>query len=553
MRGGCAPSWCMRTFDLLLTAIAATGEDRSAGGRNFPVVQLAIGVALLLGFAGYLYRSRKRAKIEEAEAKRHEVDETTAPATRFTDVAGCVEAVEELREVVDFLQHPERFEKLGAKMPRGALLIGPPGTGKTLLARAVAGEAGVPFFHHAGSDFVELYVGAGAKRIRELYTKANDAKKAIVFIDEIDAIGKKRNSGSVSTGSNDEQEHTLIALLNELDGFAASGIFTIAATNRPDVLDPALTRPGRLERKISVPTPDRRGRESILHVHAIGKPLAGDVDLAAVARRTPGMSGADLAALVNEAALEAVRRRLDRIDGACFDQAVGNISMGRARYSAEVSEHDRTVTAWHEAGHALLARLVPEAANPAAVSIIPRGQAGGVTWMEGADDAFMTKAAAKARLIVAFGGRAAEERLLGGDCTQGAQADLAMATEIASAMVRQFGMTDRGLSTRQTGVLSSYDMASDDAVETLLAEAMHVARSILAQHHQKLEALAAELLTRGTLYAHELDEFFGGTRPVLPAPVRTPANQPAVKRETRIPVREPVLQRIWRRRRKRIV
>lgn len=543
----------MRTFDLLLTAIAATGEDRSVGGRNFPVVQLAIGVVLLLGFAGYLYRSRRRAKIEEAEAKRHEVDETTAPATRFTDVAGCVEAVEELREVVDFLQHPERFEKLGAKMPRGALLVGPPGTGKTLLARAVAGEAGVPFFHHAGSDFVELYVGAGAKRIRELYTKANDAKKAIVFIDEIDAIGKRRNSGSVSTGSNDEQEHTLIALLNELDGFAASGIFTIAATNRPDVLDPALTRPGRLERKISVPTPDRRGRESILRVHATGKPLARDVDLAAVARRTPGMSGADLASLVNEAALEAVRRRLDRIDGACFEQAVGNISMGRARYSAEVSEQDRTVTAWHEAGHALLARLVPEAANPAAVSIIPRGQAGGVTWMEGVDDAFMTKAAAKARLIVAFGGRAAEERLLGGDCTQGAQADLATATEIASAMVRQFGMTDRGLSTRQTGVLSSYDTASDDAVESLLNEAMHVARSILAQHHQKLEALAGELLTRGTLYAHELDEFFGGTRAPRPTPTHTPTPQPKAKHGVRKPVREPMLQRIWRRRRKRIV
>jgi len=542
----------MRTLGLLFTVIDAAGEERSVINRSLPVFQIAIGVSLLLGFAWYLHRSRRRARIEEAAAKRHEVDETSAPATRFTDVAGCVEAVEELREVVDFLQHPERFERLGAKMPRGALLVGPPGTGKTLLARAVAGEAGIPFFHHAGSDFVELYVGAGAKRIRELYAKANEAKKAIVFIDEIDAIGKKRNSGSVTTGSNDEQEHTLIALLNELDGFAASGVFTIAATNRPDVLDPALTRPGRLERKISVPTPDRRGRESILCIHAAGKPLARDVDFAAVSRRTPGMSGADLAALVNEAALEAVRRRLDRIDGACFDRAVGNISMGRARYSAEVSEHDRTVTAWHEAGHALLARLVPEAANPAAVSIIPRGQAGGVTWMEGVDDAFMTKAAAKARLIVAFGGRAAEERLLGGDCTQGAQADLAMATEIASAMVRQFGMTDRGFSTRQTGVLSSYDMASDDAVEALLTEAMHVARSILAQHHQKLEALAGELLTRGTMYAHELDEFFGGARTAPSVPIRTPVIQPSAQRERPVPVREPVLQRIWRRR-KRIV
>jgi cell division protease FtsH len=540
-------------LDLIQAAIGAIDTDHALAGRKLPLKPIVVGGVFLLGFTVYIYYSRRRAKIAEAAAKRHEVDETTAPATRFIDVAGCVEAVEELREVVDFLQRPDRFEKLGAKMPRGALLVGPPGTGKTLLARAVAGEAGVPFFHHAGSDFVELYVGAGAKRIRELYAKANDAKKAIVFIDEIDAIGKKRSSGSVYTGSNDEQEHTLIALLNELDGFSASGIFTIAATNRPDVLDPALTRPGRLERKIAVPTPDRRGRQLILRVHVKGKPLARDVDLDAVARRTPGMSGADLAALVNEAALEAVRRRLDRIDGSCFERAVGNISMGRARYSAEVSEYDRTVTAWHEAGHTILARLVPEAANPAAVSIIPRGQAGGVTWMEGEENSFMTKAAAKARLIVAFGGRAAEERLLGGDCTHGAQADLSMATEIASSMVRQFGMTERGLSTRQTGVLSSYDMESDDAVEALLAEALHVARSILAQHHQKLEALAAELLTRGTLYAPDLDEFFGVKRPASPVPVHTPASQPMVNRETRIPVREPVLRRLWGRRRKRTV
>jgi len=545
-----------------ILANLVSGTSKIDEGGGMPTLQLLIGVSLLIGFGVYLYRSRRKSKRMEAEAKRHEVDEDTAPATRFSDVAGCVEAVEELREVVDFLQHPERFEKLGAKMPRGALLVGPPGTGKTLLARAVAGEAGVPFFHHAGSDFVELYVGTGAKRIRELYAKANEAKKAIVFIDEIDAIGRKRSSGSVTTGSNDEQEHTLIALLNELDGFSTSGIFTIAATNRADILDPALTRPGRLERRIPVPTPDRRGRESILRVHSEGKPLARDVDLAAVARRTPGMSGADLAALVNEAALQGVRRRLDKIDADCFEQAIGNVSMGRARYSADVSEHDRSVTAWHEAGHALLARVVPEAANPAAVSIIPRGQAGGVTWMEGVEDAFMTKAAAKARLIVAFGGRAAEERLLGGDCTQGAQADLAMATELAAAMVRQFGMTERGYSTRHAGVFDTYDIATDDAVEMLLSEAADIARSILAQHHTTLERLANALLEHGTLYAHDLDVLFGGRdlgnktsveseRARGPKPVKPAQEHGQVRSRRRRAVAGFLLQRIWTRPKKR--
>lgn len=537
-----ATTTLLNSLGLSSDRIVEEAQASSGGSNQFPYFQLFIGASILVGFGIYLYRSRQRARAEEAMAKRHEVDEVTAPKTRFSDVAGCVEAVEELREIVDFLKAPERFEKLGAKLPRGALLVGPPGTGKTLLARAVAGEAGVPFFHHAGSDFVELYVGAGAKRIRELYAKANDEEKAIVFIDEIDAIGKRRSNGTVSTGSNDEQEHTLISLLNELDGFSGSHIFTIAATNRPDILDPALTRPGRLERRIAVPAPDRKGREAILSVHAGDKPLARDVDLSSIARRTPGMSGADLAALVNEAALEAVRRRLDAIDAACFNQAVGNISMGRARYSAEVSEHDRTVTAWHEAGHALLARLVPEAANPAAVSIIPRGSAGGVTWMEGVDDAFMTKTAAKARLIVGLGGRAAEEILLGGDCTQGAQADLAMATELASAMVRQFGMTERGLSTRNAFVGEPYDTATADAVEDLLREAMHVSRSILAQHRSSLEMLANALLVHGTLYASDMEELFG-TKPKQVIQKLLPR-----KKEAEVPVkveqRIPFLQRI---------
>lgn len=471
---------------------------------------LIVGLVLLVGFAVYLWRSSRASREREAEEKRHEIDLKKPPKTRFTDVAGCVEAIDELKEVVEFLSEPERYEKLGAKLPRGALLVGPPGTGKTLLARAVAGEAGVPFFHHVGSDFVELYVGAGAKRIRELYQKAKEAGKAIVFIDEIDAIGKKRSNGPVATGSNEEQEHTLIALLNELDGFSESGVFTIAATNRPDVLDPALTRPGRLERHISVPTPDKVGRESILAVHGRGKPLGSDVDFPAIARRTPGMSGAQLAAIVNEAAIEAARKRLDVIDQACLEQAVANISMGRARNSAVVSDHDRRITAWHEAGHALVARLLKDAPNPAAVSIIPRGPAGGVTWMEGTDDAFMTRRAAKARLAAMLAGRAAEELLLDGECTQGAQSDLIAASDLAGAMVRQFGMTSRGLSVRSGA--DGQDHASSDAVESLLDEAMAIARETLSRNRKLLDNIANELLGKGTLQAEDLERLLQGNK-----------------------------------------
>jgi len=478
-----------------------------AAGMSTPLI---VGFVLLAGFSLYLWRSNRASRAKAAEEQKHEVDPKAPPKTRFSDVAGCVEAVEELQEIVEFLNEPARYEKLGAKLPRGALMVGPPGTGKTLLARAVAGEAGVAFFHHVGSDFVELYVGAGAKRIRELYQKAQEAGKAIVFIDEIDAIGKKRSNGPVATGSNEEQEHTLIALLNELDGFSESGVFTIAATNRPDVLDPALTRPGRLERHIAVPAPDKVGREAILRVHGRGKPLATDVDFAAIARRTPGMSGAQLAAIVNEAAIEAARKRLDSVDQTCLEQAVANISMGRARNSAVVSEHDRRITAWHEAGHALVARLLKDAPNPAAVSIIPRGPAGGVTWMEGTDDAFMTRRAAKARLAAMLAGRAAEELLLEGECTQGAQSDLVAASDLAGAMVRQFGMTTRGLSIR-TGS-DSQDHASSDAVEGLLDEAMTIARTTLTRNRKLLDTIANELLVAGTLQSEDLERLIRGNK-----------------------------------------
>jgi cell division protease FtsH len=371
-----------------------------------------------------------------------------------------------------------------------------------LLAKAVAGEAGVPFFAQAGSDFVELYVGVGAKRVRDLFARARKHPAAIVFLDEIDAIGRARSGAGAINGGTDERENTLIALLNELDGFADSRVVVIAATNRVDVLDAALLRPGRLDRKISVPNPDRRGREHILGVHTAGKPLDDDVDLTVVASRTPGFSGAELAFVANEAALEAARRGFDRISASCFAAAVETLAMGRPRRSALVTPRDREITAWHEAGHALVALLDSHAADPVAVSIVPRGSAGGVTWMDGSDDQYLSREKARARLAVALAGRVGEEFLLDGEFTQGAASDLAHATELAGHMVATFGMTRRGLMVRSSN--GGLDKDSADVVEELLVQAQDHARSLLEANLPALERLAAALLERESLTAAEI-------------------------------------------------
>ncbi len=409
-------------------------------------------------------------------------------------MAGADEAVDSLAEMVTYLRDPSRFTRLGAKPPRGALLVGPPGTGKTLLARAVAGEAGVPFLQVSGSDFVEKFVGVGAKRVRELFAAARDHERAIVFIDELDAIARRRSTGD-DTVANAEGENTLIALLTELDGFADRGnVIIIGATNRPDVLDPAVTRPGRLDRKIEVPNPDRRGREHILGVHAQDKPLSEDVDLVALARRTPGFSGAQLAAVVNEACMVAAREDLDEVTHDCFDAAVATIAMGRARTSALVTDHDRRITAWHEAGHAVAAFLVPEADDPVSVTIVPRGPAGGVTWMGGSDDVFLPRRKAHAQLVVAMAGRAAEEILLDGEFTQGASGDLANATQTATAMVTRYGMSELGYAVREPG-----STAVVDAVDELLHDAHTRAADLLTAHEVFLSELAEALLEHETL------------------------------------------------------
>lgn len=455
------------------------------------------------------------------------------PATRFNDVAGAEEAIEDMRELVEFLKNPEKFAKTGAIPPRGALLVGPPGTGKTLLARAVAGEAGVPFFSAAGSDFVEMYVGVGARRVRDLFANARKHKEgAIIFIDEIDAVGRARSSRADSGGSQ-EQEGTLNAMLVEMDGFQESNIIVLAATNRDDILDPALVRPGRLDRKIHVPLPDRAGREKILKVHAGNRPFEVDVNWDLIARRTPGMSGAELAQLINEASLIAAREDRDSITNHDLDSAVATVAMGKARTSAVVTEHDRNVTAWHEGGHTVCAMVLPDADNPVSVSIIPRGPAGGVTWMAQGDDLFLTRKRAFARLVVAMGGRAAEEILLDGEFTSGPHGDLSAATDTALAMVTQYGMTDAGLMIRSQGWLSTGAKMTDEtveAVEKLLAEALDTARATLRDHRDLLDSVVEGLLENDTLIQSELVALQEGvttTAPELPPAPRDYVRQPA--------------------------
>lgn len=430
----------------------------------------------------------------------------TPGSVTFADVAGADEAKEELEEVVAYLKNPDKFHAMGAKASKGILLAGPPGTGKTLLAKAVAGEAGVPFYATSGADFVEMYVGVGAKRVREIFRAAEKHPEgAIIFIDEVDAVGRARKGGE--NGSNQEQENTLNALLVELDGFTKRKVVLIAATNREDLLDKALTRPGRLDRKVIVPTPDRRARELILRVHAQDKPLSEEVDLTSVALRTPGMSGAELAQVVNEACLIAVRDDREIVYQMDFDHAVATVVMGKARTSAIVTEFDRTVTAWHEAGHTVSALVLPDADDPVSVTIVPRGPAGGFTWMSGNDDSFLTRRKAYAQLIVAMSGRAAEEMLMDGEFTSGPHGDLQSATQTALAMVTHYGMTHHGLMVKSDGLLSTGSNVTDStvvAVEELLAEALTQARSILHTYSELFNAIVAELLVEDTLKQDDL-------------------------------------------------
>jgi len=444
---------------------------------------------------------------------------------KFVDVAGIDEAVEELQEIVDFLKYPDKFRRLGGRIPRGVLLVGPPGTGKTLLARAVAGEAGVPFFSLSGSEFVEMFVGVGAARVRDLFAQATARAPAIIFIDELDAIGKSRNAATV--GGHDEREQTLNQLLAEMDGFdPRAGLIILAATNRPEVLDSALLRPGRFDRHVLVDRPDRRGREAILAIHAARVKVGPDVELRTVAAHTPGFAGADLANVVNEAALLAARRDREFVTRADFDEAVERVVAGLEKKNRRMNEREKEIVAHHEAGHTLVSWMLPNAPPVTKVSIIPRGLAAlGYTMSLPLEDRYlMSFPELRDKLAGMMGGRAAEE-LFVGEISTGAANDLQQATEIARLMVREYGMSalgpvalgpDRGPAfLKSAGAQSAPNYSErtaqevDQEVRRLVVEALDRARAVLQAHRSRAQAVAARLLTHEVIEEELLRELLG--------------------------------------------
>jgi cell division protease FtsH len=469
----------------------------------------------------------------------------------FEDVAGVDEAKQDLQEIVEFLRDPGKFQRLGGRIPRGVLLVGPPGTGKTLIARAVAGEANVPFFTISGSDFVEMFVGVGASRVRDMFEQAKKNAPCIIFIDEIDAVGRHRGAGL--GGGNDEREQTLNQLLVEMDGFEANeGVILIAATNRPDVLDPALLRPGRFDRQVVVPNPDVGGREQILKVHVRKVPLAPDVNLKIIARGTPGFSGADLMNLVNEAALTAARRNKRMVTQAEFEEAKDKVMMGAERKSLVMSEEEKMLTAYHEAGHAIVGLNVPAGIPVHKATIIPRGRAMGmVKFLPEGDRYSMKYKEFTSQLAVAMGGRVAEEITFGKDnITSGASSDIQQATKMAKAMVTQFGYSDElgtvaygdnqeevflGMSMgRQQNVSEATARKIDAEVRRLVDEGYETARRILTEKKKEFETLAQALLEYETLTGEEITDVINGKKPnresvLEPTGPRTSAVPPAGK------------------------
>lgn len=468
------------------------------------------------------------------------------PKVTFDDVAGVDEAKHELLEVVEFLRNPKKFQALGAKIPKGVLLLGPPGSGKTLLARAIAGEAGVPFFHISGSDFVEMFVGVGASRVRDLFDTAKANRPSLIFIDEIDAVGRQRGAGL--GGGHDEREQTLNQLLVEMDGFDPNvGVILIAATNRPDVLDPALLRPGRFDRRITVDNPDAKGREAILKVHTRGKPLDKDVNLESLARRTPGFSGADLANLVNEAALLAARREKTRIGMDEFEASIDRVIAGPERKSRLISEREKEIVAYHEVGHAVVSEILPLADPVHKISILPRGMSLGYTMQLPLQDKYLTtKSELLDDITGLLGGRAAE-RLIFGEVTTGANNDLDRATEIARSMVCEFGMSDSlgpvTLGRRHGNPFLGRDIMEDRnyseeiareidrEVKKIIDECYQRAEQILVEHKDKVIEIVKVLLERETLDREEFEALMAGiTAKHEPPSGEPPTDQPEQKK-----------------------
>jgi cell division protease FtsH len=532
-----------------LKELKAHGVQIQAEEQRTSMTALLIGLfpyLLIFGIWFFLFRSMQAggAKAFSFGKSKAKLLTGDTPKVTFDDVAGADEAKVELQEIIEFLKDPQKFTKLGGRLPKGALLVGPPGTGKTLLARAVAGEAGRPFFSMSGSDFVEMFVGVGASRVRDLFEQGKAHAPCIIFIDEIDAVGRHRGAGL--GGGHDEREQTLNQLLVEMDGFESNeGVILIAATNRPDVLDPALMRPGRFDRQIVVDLPDLRGREGILRVHIRNKPMAEDVDVTTLARGTPGMAGADLANLVNEGALLAARRNHEKVYMADLEDAKDKVMMGAERKSMVMKDEERKLTAYHEGGHAICAVKVKGNDPLHKVTIVPRGRTLGVAWTLPEDDRVsVTREQLEANLVKAYGGRVAEELVFGRDrVTTGAASDIQQATGLARRYVSQWGLSDeigpvlvgdneqelflgRELQTRRE-VSERTAQLVDSEVSRVIKEAYSRATAVLQENMDLLHTVAAALLDRETLTGDEVAALARGEK-LPPRPVSPPPSAPAL-------------------------
>ena len=517
-------------FKLLINQNIILNTDTEPAGMQDYFIAFLPWI-FLAGFMFFMFsqvRSNGNQIMQFGKSKAKELDEES-PKVTFKDVAGAEEAKEELEEIKEFLKSPEKFNKLGAKIPKGVLLVGPPGTGKTLLAKAVAGESNVPFFSISGSDFVEMFVGVGASRVRDLFKKAKESSPAIIFIDEIDAVGRMRGAGL--GGGHDEREQTLNQLLVEMDGFEANqGVILMAATNRPDVLDPALLRPGRFDRQVIVDRPDLNGRTQILKVHAADKPIAKNVNLETIAKQTPGFTGADLANLLNEAALLAARKSKKTISNSDIENSIDRVLAGPEKKSQILTEEEKLIIAYHETGHALVGWALPNADPIHKVTIIPRGRALGYTQALPDSEKYLTsKAELKDRLAMLMGGRVAEE-LIFADPTTGASNDIEKATEIARRMVMEFGMSEKlgpmlyGKGTNEVFLGRDYgrqqdysdEVASsiDEEVKSLLSDAHIIAGKILGKFKKQMEDMVKVLMEKETIDREEVARIFNKIKKV---------------------------------------
>jgi cell division protease FtsH len=528
--------------DLLKAGVQVSGKAREEPSLLMSIFVSWFPMLLLIGVWVFFMRQMqgggKGGAFSFGKSRAKMMDETTNSIT-FADVAGCDEAKEDVQELVDFLRDPTKFQKLGGRIPRGVLMVGSPGTGKTLLAKAIAGEAKVPFFSISGSDFVEMFVGVGAARVRDMFENAKKNSPCIIFIDEIDAVGRQRGAGV--GGGNDEREQTLNQMLVEMDGFESGvGVIVIAATNRPDVLDPALLRPGRFDRQVVVPLPDIRGREQIIKVHMRKVPVAQNVDAHILARGCPGFSGADLANLVNEAALFAARRNGRTVDMSDFEKAKDKIMMGAERRSIVMPEEERRNTAYHESGHAIVARMLPKTDPVHKVTIIPRGRALGVTMQLPEGDRYsMDKERLLCTISVLFGGRIAEELFMN-QMTTGASNDFERATTIARDIVMRYGMTTElgpmvyaenegevflGRSVTKTTNMSEATMQKCDAeIRKIIDEQYNVARAILESNREKVEVMTKTLLEWETIDADQINDIIEGRPPRPPKVPQGPSD-----------------------------